>query len=165
MGGGDLKCFQHSLEDIEGDVPPDHPSPSTTSKIFDFHGIVYLHWVSEGQTRSLPKSMKKIRIKPPELFDNKLWVLQQDNAPTHSALSVKISLAKYIIPVLDHPPHSPDLAPCDFYLFLKLKPPLKGFKLLAVEAMNKKPGVHHEGACWRRLPALFQTMENLHGVL
>ena len=31
------------------------------------------------------------------------------------------NLAKKNSPVLPHPPYSPDLAPCDFYLFSKLK--------------------------------------------
>ena len=35
-------------------------------------------------------------------------------------------LVKKNIPVLPHPPYSPDLAPCDFYLFPKLKSKLKG---------------------------------------
>jgi hypothetical protein len=30
---------------------------------------------------------------------------------------------------LDHPPYSPDLAPCDFWLFPKLKTALKGHRL------------------------------------
>jgi len=28
--------------------------------------------------------------------------------------------------VLNHPPYSPDLSPCDYFLFPKLKLPLKG---------------------------------------
>ena len=35
-------------------------------------------------------------------------------------------LTKHGIPVVRHPPYSPDMAPCDFWLFLKLKTPLKG---------------------------------------
>jgi hypothetical protein len=34
-------------------------------------------------------------------------------------------LAKHSIPVVPHPPYSPDLAPCDFVLFPRLKT-LKG---------------------------------------
>ena len=49
------------------------------------------------------------------------WVLQHDNAPAHTALSFREFLAKKNIPLLPHPPYSPDLAPCDFYLFPKLK--------------------------------------------
>jgi hypothetical protein len=35
-------------------------------------------------------------------------------------------LANYSIPVVPHPPYSPDLAPCDFFLFPRLKSTLKG---------------------------------------
>jgi hypothetical protein len=35
-------------------------------------------------------------------------------------------LAKYNMAVIPHPPYSPDLAPCDFFLFPKLKLKLKG---------------------------------------
>lgn len=35
-------------------------------------------------------------------------------------------LYKERVVVLPHPPYSPDLSPCDFYLFLKLKKHLSG---------------------------------------
>ena len=35
------------------------------------------------------------------------------------------SLAKHQITQVTQPPYSPDLVPCDFWLFPKLKPPLK----------------------------------------
>jgi transposase len=53
-------------------------------------------------------------------------VLHHDNAPAHTALSIREFLAKKNIPTLPQPPYSPDLAACDFYLFLKLKSKLKG---------------------------------------
>jgi transposase len=53
-------------------------------------------------------------------------VSAHDNAPCHAALSVRKFLAKHSIPVVPHPPYSPDLAPCDFFLFPKLKSTLKG---------------------------------------
>lgn len=46
-------------------------------------------------------------------------MLHQDNPPAHKALSVKQFLAHNQIPILEHPPYSSDLAPCEFYLFLK----------------------------------------------
>jgi len=49
------------------------------------------------------------------------WVLQHDNALGHCALSIREFLVKKNIPVLPHPPYSPDLAQCDFYFFPKLK--------------------------------------------
>jgi hypothetical protein len=35
-------------------------------------------------------------------------------------------LAKHIIPQVCRAPYSPDMAPCDFWLFPRLKTPLKG---------------------------------------
>jgi len=40
-------------------------------------------------------------------------------------LLYRLSLAKHHISQVCQPPYSPDLAPCDFWLFLKLKWPLK----------------------------------------
>ncbi|GFT47338.1 mariner Mos1 transposase [Trichonephila clavipes] len=93
---------------------------------FDIHEIVYLHWDPEGQTiyqhydlEVLGNLRERIRKKRPEMWKEKSWIFHQDNAPAHSALSVKRFLAKHSIPVLEHPPYSPDLAPCDIYLFRK----------------------------------------------
>jgi len=49
------------------------------------------------------------------MWKNASWILHHDNAPAHNALSVKRYLAKNNIPVMEHPPYSPDLAPCDFF--------------------------------------------------
>ena len=54
------------------------------------------------------------------------WLLQHDNAPAHTALSIREFLAKKNIPELPHPSYSPDLTPCDFYLFPNFKSNLKG---------------------------------------
>jgi histone-lysine N-methyltransferase SETMAR len=58
--------------------------------------------------------------KRPDLWPDK-WVLHHDNAPVHDALRVREFLAKKPITKMDHPHYSPDLAPCDFWLFPKLK--------------------------------------------
>jgi len=65
-----------------------------------------------------------VRRKRPELFANKSWILHHDDAPAHTALSVREFLATKQIIVLEHPAYSPDLAPCDF-LFPKIKEILK----------------------------------------
>ena len=57
------------------------------------------------------------------------WILHHDNAPAHSALIVHEFLARNSITVLEHPPYSPDLAPCDFFLFPKCKLVLRGHHL------------------------------------
>jgi hypothetical protein len=45
---------------------------------------------------------------------------------------------KTTIPVLHHAPYSPDLAPCDFFLFPKLKHPLKGTHFQSIEDIQRK---------------------------
>ncbi|GFY19203.1 putative mariner transposase [Trichonephila clavipes] len=59
----------------------------------DIHDIVYLYWFPEDQTinqlyylQVLTELHERIRKKRPELW--KLWVLHQDNALAHSAMSL-----------------------------------------------------------------------------
>ena len=57
----------------------------------------------------------------PELFKSGQWHFQQDNAPVHNSILVTDYLTKMGIKTVAHPPSSPDLAPCDFWLFFKLR--------------------------------------------
>jgi len=52
--------------------------------------------------------------------------LRHDNAPAHSTPLVQAFLVMHHITQVCQPPYSPDLAPCDFRLFQKIKSPLKG---------------------------------------
>ena len=54
--------------------------------------------------------------------------LLHDNAPAHTSAIVTAFLKKEKVSVLLHPLYSPDLAPCDFFLFPKLKSFLAGRK-------------------------------------
>jgi hypothetical protein len=47
-------------------------------------------------------------------------------------LRVREFLAKKLITKMDYPPYSPDLAPCDFWLFPKLKKVLKGQRFTGI---------------------------------
>lgn len=47
-------------------------------------------------------------------------------------------LGKYNIPMLDYPSYSPDLAPCDFYLFHKVEFELKKEKFESDETRKGK---------------------------
>ena len=104
---------------------------------FDSRGIVHKEFVSPGQTVNhafykdiLERLRKRVQRVRTDIADD--WVLHHDNAPAHTARSVREFLAKNI-PILPHPPYSPDLAPCDFYLFPKLKLKLKGHHFGTVE--------------------------------
>ena len=52
--------------------------------------------------------------------------LLHDNAPAHKSATVQEYLKESGLDVLDHPPYSPDLSPCDSWLFPKLKELLAG---------------------------------------
>jgi len=47
-------------------------------------------------------------------------------------LSRKLLLAKHHNTQISQPPYSTDLSPCDFWLFAKLKSPLKGRRFVTV---------------------------------
>jgi hypothetical protein len=53
-------------------------------------------------------------------------MLLHDNAHAHSAIRVRQLLAQRAVSVVDHPPHSPDQAPVDCFLFPRLKSNMNG---------------------------------------
>jgi len=70
--------------------------------------------------------VKKVDGNDPNFLPNNSWIMHHDNAPAHTALSVREVLATKQITVLEHPAYSPDLAHNDFFLFPKIKEILKG---------------------------------------
>ena len=71
--------------------------------------------------RFLREFRKRFLGKRPELFKSGQWHFQQDNAPVHNSILVTDYLTKMGINTVPQPPYSPDLAPCDFCLFPKLR--------------------------------------------
>ena len=61
-----------------------------------------------------------------------------DNAPAHSYLNVSQFLAKNNMTLIANPPYSPDLAPCDFFLFPKLKLRTKGRRFDTIEEIQEE---------------------------
>ena len=100
---------------------------------FDARGIVHMEFLPQGQTVNqhvykeiLRRLLRSVSEKRHELWQDNAWLLHQDNAPAHNALSIRQFLVERNVAVLDHPPYSSDLAPCDFFLFSKLKEVIKG---------------------------------------
>ena len=69
----------------------------------------------------LRKFRKRFLGKRPALLKSGQWHFNQDNAPVHNSILVTDYLTKMGINTVPHPPYSPDLAPCDFCLFPKLR--------------------------------------------
>ena len=80
---------------------------------------------------------KTFRRKRPELFESGQWHFHQDNAPVHKSILVTDYLTQMGIKTVPHPPYSPDLAPCDFWLFPKLKENLRGNRYSTIEDMKE----------------------------
>jgi histone-lysine N-methyltransferase SETMAR len=66
-----------------------------------------------------------VRRLQPELWWQKNWLLHQDNTPSHTSFFTREFLTKNNMTVVLHASYSPDLAPCDFSLFPRLKIKLK----------------------------------------
>jgi len=107
---------------------------------FDIDGPVHHEFVPTGQTVNkefyktvLQRLRDVVRRHRPENWRSGNWILHHDNAPAHRAVTTNEFLAKHNIPSLPRPPYSPDLAPCDFFLFPQLKKTMKGRRLDYVE--------------------------------
>jgi transposase len=111
---------------------------------FDVNGIVHKEFVPAGQTVNqyfyldvLKRLRDSVRHKRPELWRSGDWLLHHDNAPAHTALSVREFLAKSNMVLLPHPPYLPDLALCDFFLFPQMKKTLKGKRVSDVDEVKE----------------------------
>lgn len=62
--------------------------------------------------------------------------LKMRRVAAHKAFRVNRYLASQGWSVVPHPPYSPDLAPCDFFLFPRMKKNLKGKRFDDVEAVK-----------------------------
>ena len=79
------------------------------------------------------------------------WYFHQDNAPVHNSILVTDYLTKIGIKTVLHRPYSRDLAPCDFWLF----PKLRGCRYETIEDMKE--------AMTKVIDTL--TQEDFHGAL
>ena len=111
---------------------------------FDSTGNIYMHWVPTGQTVNkeyyvevLREFRKRFRRKRPALFKSGQWHFHQEKAPVHNTILVTDYLTKMGIKTVPHRPYNPDLAPCDFWLFSKLKEKLRGCCYETTEEMKE----------------------------
>ena len=111
---------------------------------FDSTGMIYMHWVPTGQiinkeyyVEVLREFRKRFRRKRLALFRLGQWHFYQYNAPVHNSILVTNYLTKMGIKTVPHPRYSPDLAPCDFCLFSKLKENHRGCHYETIEEMKE----------------------------
>jgi len=86
----------------------------------------------------LKRLSDRVRRVRPELWEGRRWILRHDNAPPHSALIMREFSARNSITVLEHPPYSPHLAPCDFFLVPQMQIGAAGAALGNVTAIERE---------------------------
>lgn len=98
----------------------------------DTQRIITAHWYIQSCLIPLISTLKELRPK----CQLRTWLLHHDNAPAHRAHQTVEFLASSGIGLINHPPYSPDLAPCDFALFPYVKIQLKGCKFSSEEVLG-----------------------------
>jgi histone-lysine N-methyltransferase SETMAR len=70
----------------------------------------------------LRRLRENVRRRRPDLGCEETWLFMMT---TYTFYITQQFLAKHKMTVIHHPPYSPDLTPCDFFLFSKMKLKLK----------------------------------------
>ena len=136
---------------LKGDGPPLNPRPNFIDQkvlysiFFDAHGPVAQIIVPKGRTinrdfyanNCLSEVEKHYWEQKPKSGPRGLKLLH-DNAKPHKTKLVKSVLEKMRVVELEHPAYSTDLAPCDFWLFARLKKTLQTSILRIVIDLGKR---------------------------
>ena len=96
-------------------------------------GLGLLSWGFKGIVEVLREFRKRFRRKRPALFKSGQWHFHQDNTPVNNSILVIDYLTKMGFKTVPHPLYSADLAPCDFWLF----PKLRGCRYETIEEMKE----------------------------
>lgn len=111
---------------------------------FSIDGVLVRKVVPEKQTvngsyyatKVLPEVFQKFKlIKGRKTMRNVKF--HHDNAAPHKCKLVTNLLEQEKLVIMPHPPYSPDLAPCDFYLFPKIKKLLGGKRFDSIENLAR----------------------------
>lgn len=115
------------------------------------------------------KCHKRGKTKPTHLVSGKVH-LHHDNASSHTAVKTRQFLEESKLQLTDHPPHSPDLASCDFWLFRMLSQKLAGINFQREQNLTRKinaelktiPGCQY-CECFVKWMTQLQKYANLQG--
>ena len=133
------KRFQDGREDVEGDERPGRPSTSTTD---------------ENVEKVKEMVMNDCRITIREVADDVAISIDSCHEIFSNVLGMERVTAKFVPKLLNfeqkqrrmevaqesltmpQPPYSPDMAPCDFSLFPKIKRTLEGRRFTAIDGIK-----------------------------
>jgi len=102
---------------------------------WDSQGVIYIDYLEKGKTVTglyyaellgrFAAELQSIRLH----LAKKKVLFHHDNASAHTSALAKAKLLELGLELLPHLPYSPDLAPCDFFLFPNSKKTLAGQKI------------------------------------
>lgn len=100
---------------------------------FDIDGLVHHEFVppktkvtSDFYCQVLACLRERIRKARPHFWPNSSFKILHDNASVHTAHHTVTRMMETDMTEIEHPPYSPDLAPCNFWMFPAIKKQLKG---------------------------------------
>jgi len=111
-------------------------------------------WINNFIWRCWKRLRDSVRKKKTRNVEQRWLVPSPRQCPAHTALSVQLFLAKNTT-VIAHPPYSPDLAPCDFFLSPRMKGLMKRKRFPDVSEVKKKTLEQHQQ--WR-VPEMFSAV-------
>ena len=113
--------------------------------------------------RVLREFRKRLHRKRPALFKLGLWHFHQDNAPVHNSILVTNYLSKMGMKTVPQPSYSPDLAPCNFWLFPKLRgchyETIEEMKEAVTKVIDKRTSMGPSRSCWNGTTSALQPEE------
>ena len=117
---------------------------------WDSRGIIFTDYLEKGRTITgqyyadlLGRFDAELMRKRPHLVKKKV-LFHHDNAPAHSSAIATAKLVELRYELLPHPPYSPDLAPCDFFLFPNMKKWLGGKRFTSNEEVIDQTEAYFE---------------------
>jgi len=173
-------CFQYdpqtkrqSAEWRSTGTPPSkkvRQQPSTTKTTIivysDARGTLHHEFVPRGQTVNkevyisvLMRMREELRRRRLDLWASGQWTLLHDNARPHTELSVSRFLTKHNVTVIPHLLYSPDLSPCDCFLFPRLAKRLKGRRHENIEALQAAATLELTGIPKEAFTSCFQDLQ------
>ncbi|KAL7726572.1 hypothetical protein ACLKA6_010437 [Drosophila palustris] len=117
---------------------------------WDARGVIHVDYLEKGRTINgeyysnlLGQFDSELKKKRPHMAKKKV-LFHQDNAPAHKSVVAMMKLCELHYEILPNPPYSPDLAPCDYYLFPNLKKWLGGKKFQSNEQVICETNAYFE---------------------